>query len=378
MRDRISFLRPTFPSVDEVAEDYAEILRTRRFSNCGAFERRFASVLSEWVGGDIGISLVSNGTTGIQLAVSATFIPGRSFALVASFTFAAGPLTLKARGFKPVFVDIDADTWQPNIEHAAEFLESSGAVTAGILLTNTFGVANEEVASWEVLAQRHGIPLVIDSAAGFGSSYASGERLGARGVCEVFSLHATKTLGVGEGGLITTRDRRLLERLDRMKNFGFDETRSAVELGTNGKLSELMCAIGIRQLAALPTRLAERRRILDLYIDSLGTGGFEFQVGARRSALPFVSALVPVAAARRAVLDALEDDGVEARDYYNPPVHMQPVFRGSTLVRAPLVTSDVASKIISLPMNDDLTSDDVARIAQICRRVCGAEAVSSG
>jgi dTDP-4-amino-4,6-dideoxygalactose transaminase len=372
--DRIPFLSPKFPTVEEVAEDYATILERRVYSNGGPFERQLAEKLRARLGSETRVSLVANGTAGIELAIAATFLGDRTWGLVASFTFAAGPLAIRSRGYQPAFLDIDPNSWQPDLAHCERFLESHAADTAGILLTNTFGVANSAIAAWEGLAAHHGLPLVIDSAAGFGSLYPSGECLGSRGTCEVFSLHATKTMAVGEGGAVTSRDPDLISQIDQRKNFGFDELHNATVPGTNAKLSELSAAIGLRQLTALPARLATRREIFAHYRDEFSQAGVTFQPLSELSALPFVSVALPSTTLRGMTLEALDEAGIEARAYYNPPVHLQSVFASPLLASETMRhTLDLATRIISLPMSDDLTVTDVARIARVCRGVLGIE-----
>jgi dTDP-4-amino-4,6-dideoxygalactose transaminase len=368
---RVPFLSPTFPPVEEVAADYVEIVRSGIFSNGGPFERRFAAELARWIGGGVAVSLVCSGTAGLALAVGDTFHRGRRHALVASFTFAAGPLVLAEAGFAPVFLDIDPGDWHPSLAAAEAFLGAHAPDTAGILLTATFGVANARTADWEALAARHGLPLVIDAAAGMGAEYEpGGERLGARGTCEVFSLHATKTLAVGEGGAVSARDHGLIGRLDRAKNFGFDERREVAVAGANAKLSELPCAIGLRQLAALATRVAARRRVLERYREGLAPLGVAFQPLADCSAVPFVSALVPTASMRDDVLATLAAADVEARAYYNPPVHRHPVFREAALAGGALpVTEDFSARIVSLPTSSELADADVERVIALCAPV---------
>ena len=221
--------------------------------------------------------------------MSTTFRAERRIALVPSFTFAAGPLVLRSLGFDIMFVEIDRVSWQPDFNQVRRFLKRRGTDTAGILLTSTFGVANADIASWEELAADHDVPLVVDSAAGFGSRYASGEVLGSRGTCEVFSFHATKVVAIGEGGAISSTNRELIAEIDKKKNFGFDENRESVSPGTNAKLPELSCAIGLRQLDVLAERIAQRQLTFDLYRRQLAPLGFEFQPSAEHAALPFVS-----------------------------------------------------------------------------------------
>ena len=359
----VRFLNPTFPPAGEIAADYAAIVERGVFSNGGPVERELLTAVQNWVGGDVTACTVSSCTAGIELAVRATFHPDRQLAIVPSFTFAAGPLVLRSCGYTPVFVDIDPADWQPQLTDAEKLLAEHDGKVAGILLTATFGVANPEIAAWEKLARQHSVPLVLDSAAGFGAMHRDGQPMGAHGTCEVFSMHATKTLAAGEGGLITSRDSDLIERLHAMKNFGFDKDRQCVVLGTNAKLPELTSAIALRQLANLPERLRLRREVVARYEAALQPLGVRFQPGVERSAPAFVSTVLPTPDTRDAVASALQSGGVECRDYYNPPVHAQPFFAGSLQCGELAATANLASRVLSLPMADQLGADVILGIA---------------
>jgi dTDP-4-amino-4,6-dideoxygalactose transaminase len=358
----VPFLSPTFPPLEELAADYEAICRSGIFTNGGPKERGFAEALEDWVGHGVRFSLTSSATTALQLACAECFGRPGGLVLLPSFTFAAGALALQWSGFAPFFIDIEGGSWQPRIADAATILASSRDEVAGVLLCSTFGVANDEVAAWEQLCEHHGVPLVIDSAAGLGSEYASGERLGARGDCEVFSFHATKTLAVGEGGGIATRSPELHARLTRARNFGFDDARTVVALGTNAKMSELTAAIGLRQLGRLTARLNARRCALDRYRMMLEPRGYDFQPNAGRSAVPFVSVLAPTRAARDSFSRALTRNGVEHRDYYNPPLHQHPFFTSHRRSGRLDNTLDVAARVLSLPMFDGMDEAAFRRI----------------
>jgi dTDP-4-amino-4,6-dideoxygalactose transaminase len=362
------FLRPTFPDVGAVAAEYADIVANGIYSNGGPKHDALAAAMAQFIGGGVHVALAASATAGLQLACSAAFRPGR-WVIVTSFTFAAGPLAIRWAGFEPLFIDVDPMTWQPSLTAAASVLERVGPEVAGILLTTTFGVVIEEIAEWEVMAARHGVPLLIDAAAGFGSAYSTGERAGNRGACEIFSLHATKTFAIGEGGAISSADVSLVERVRRMANFGFDGTRGCVELGANAKLAELPSAIGLRQLVPLPARIASRQEIMRRYVDELGSLGFEFQPGAERSALPFVSVLAPDAAIRDRLIEALTVHRIGCRTYYSPPVHRQPYFENAPRVEPLIGVETLCSRVISLPMADGLGPDAPSAIAAVARVV---------
>jgi dTDP-4-amino-4,6-dideoxygalactose transaminase len=367
-------MRPTFPSAAVVAEDYDRIRLSGIFTNSGPVEHNFSLALANWIGQDVGVALVSSGTAGLQLAIQALFLPRRR-ALVASFTFAAGPLMLKLCGYEPIFIDISENDLQPDLSQARGVLENSSQSVGGILLTNTFGIPNVEIGFWEDLAFEFNVPLIIDSAAGFGSAFPSGKSLGASGDCEIFSLHATKALAIGEGGAISSRDPNLIERLVQLKNFGFDTSGVARQLGTNAKLPELSSAIGLRQLAELHALLQQRREFFALYKNALDEIDVWTPPLEQHSALPFVSAVMPSCESRDLLMKELSIHHIESRCYYNPPVDTHDVFASSPRVGGLETTAKIAARIISLPIGG-LHHDEVERViraVQDCATRWGAE-----
>ena len=203
--DRIPFLEPELPPFDEVVADLRSLYESGRYTNGGVFEARLAARVCERVGAAACVP-VANGTLGLMLAARLLARPeAPARALVPSFTFPASALALEWAGFEPVFCDVDPETWQPSIDpdllrrHAGEF--------ALALLCNTFG-APADVGFWSELAASCGLPLLVDSASGLGGRYTDGRPLGGAGLVEVFSMHVTKTLGAGEGGLVTAPGHR--------------------------------------------------------------------------------------------------------------------------------------------------------------------------
>jgi dTDP-4-amino-4,6-dideoxygalactose transaminase len=363
VRERIAFLSPEFPPAAEILEDYEAILRSGRFSNSGPMERAFAAAVAKSIG-DVSASVVASGTSGIELALRATSLPGRSRVLVASFTFVAGPLCVLRLGLRAVFLDVETESWHPDLSAAQDYVARNVDDVAAILLTNTFGVANERIEEWEALAGSHGLPLIIDSAAGFGSTNTLGSPLGSHGQCEIFSLHATKTLGIGEGGLVTSRSEQLINEIDSLKNFGFDSSRVSQGLGTNAKLPELSCALAMRQLAHLDERIKGRRELSRRYEESLHPFGFTFQPTAEYSAVAFVSALASDAANRDLALRSLSHDNIEAKKYYNPPVHEHSIFAGCETVGPLPVTRALSSRVLSLPTRSNMPQSQFDRVIE--------------
>jgi dTDP-4-amino-4,6-dideoxygalactose transaminase len=235
---------------------------------------------------------------------------------------------------------------------------------AGVLACSTFGSAPpEEVRrGWREVSELHGVPLVIDSAAGFGSTDERGRRIGALGDTEVFSFHATKPFAVGEGGAIATADPDLLERAAKLVNFGMEPGAVASETpGLNGKCSELQAASALAMLDRYEDVLGRRRATAARVSAAVGEGPAR-QRGSEGSTFQCFQVTLPSAAERDAALASAEAVGVQARTYFDPPLHLQEAFARWAPPAALPVTEHLAARSLSLPMANDLPAEHVERI----------------
>lgn len=366
MKYNIPFIKPDFPPVEEMVEDYKAIVASNWYTNFGPFEAQLCSDVAGYIGQDTYATTVANATLGLDIAVRALLTKGdaRNEVIMPSFTFAAGADVLLAAGYKPVFIDIEESSWQPDITQADQYISENTEAVKGILLCNIFGVGNSRIAAWEDLANKHALPLIIDSAAGFGSRYPDGQLLGARGDCEIFSMHATKPFSVGEGGLIVSRSADLIEKARSLQNFGFVD-REVKAVGTNAKLQEINCAIGCRQLAKLDNRLSARRDVLQRYKAKLSGHGFIYQSNDEQSTVPFLSMVAATTESTKRIKETLTAEKIEVRSYYSP-LHLQPYLRSLSLDAGKFTTTEsIASKIVSLPVHDDMSNDTVDKIVEI-------------
>jgi dTDP-4-amino-4,6-dideoxygalactose transaminase len=364
MSSEIPLILPDLPPADQVAADYARIAASGRFSNFGPHETALREAIGRRLG-VAGVATCSNATIGLVTAL-ATLVgigDGRRRIVLPSFTFAAAAQAVELLDFVPFFVDVDPASLSADPARVREAIQD-GPV-AGLLLANPFGIGSSSVDAWERVATDAGVPLIIDSAAGFGSSYPDGSAVGRRGDAEVFSFHATKALAVGEGGVVTTRDAELAARLRSASNFGFDGGRESVRWGLNAKLDELHSAIGLRQLDRLDGIMAERRRVLGWYASRLER--HRLPANVESSSLAFLPVVLDDAVDRLAVLEGLTAMGVEARTYYAPSLHRHPRFADSP--RGPLdETEALESRVLSLPVHRGVTEQAVERIVQVLDR----------
>lgn len=369
MKSDIPFIVPEFPTATEVARDYEAILQNSWFTNFGPFEHELCQKVSQFIDQGVFVATVANATLGLLLAAKELLgspTATKTEVLMPAFTFPAGAEALIWCGFRPVFIDIEPGSLQPDIHKAQRYLDQNPANVAGILLCNVLGVGAGNLDEWEQLSHQAKLPLIIDSAAGFGSTYPDGTKLGYRGDCEIFSLHATKPFSVGEGGLVVSRSQPFINKLRQLENFGFDNTRTVRGLGINAKLAELNCAIAIRQLAKLESMIAGRQRRLSQYKQELTNKGFQFQANDQHATNPFITALAPTKEAASYYLNALNTNGVEVRNYYNPPLHQQSGLTQFTKTSDELpITQDVCQRVISLPAHGKLDTEAIKFICSL-------------
>lgn len=365
---KIPFISPSFPDSSLVARDYEAILSSNWFSNFGPFEQTFRKGLQSYIGDGIHVVTVNNATNGLMMAIEALFERSshKNKVLMPAFTFAAGAEALILLGYEPVFIDIEERTLQPSISGVEEYLIEHDTEVAGILYCNVFGVGSPNIGDWETVAKKFSKKMIVDSAAGFGSKYANGARIGTRGDCEVFSFHATKPFAVGEGGAISTQSEALAVKLRQLSNFGFDQTRQASLVGMNAKLQEFNCAIGIRQLEDFDKTLTSRQLILKKYKAAFIGEDVYFQDNDDISSVAFCSIIVKSNDIADKFYSLLIANNIEARRYYEPQLYKHPAIRKKSSLLNNLATTDsIAGRIISLPVHRLVGDNEIALIKSL-------------
>ena len=360
----IPFQRPSLPSTPEI-DRYLDLSREERwFSNGGPCWRLLRDRLSDRVGAFC--VPVASGTLGLMAAIASVLEdrgPGadRTEALMPSFTFLATAQAAIWSGLAPRLSDIAPDHWHLDagrLERALRDGEGIGVVLA----VSAFGTPPpaETRLRWESACRAAGVPLVVDSAAGFGAVAEDGLPIGAQGDVEVVSFHATKPFAIGEGGAVFTRDRDLHERIERAVNFGFRPDRTVGSArGLNAKMSELHAATALAVLDRLDSIL-ERRQGAAAAIRARAGGGVSWQEGSERSTWQFVPVAMADPEQRERVVESCRDR-LEVRTYYQPLDELVP--ERSTVVGDGLAaTDDLHRRILCLPMANDLTEAEIGTI----------------
>ena len=370
----VRFQSPQMPPLTAVQRYYSAAEDRRWFSNNGPCLQLLESRMTELVGSEARCLGTSNATAALVVALRhlvPEVAPSRDLVVMPAYTFAATATAATWSGLRPLLVDVDPGTWQMDPAALEAVLDRRSAEIAVVMGCSTFGTPAPPSyrRRWTAACRGAGVPLLIDSAAGLGATDVQGGAPGPQGDVEVFSMHATKPFGIGEGGLIVTTDERRETELRRLVNFGFDAARDLPgRPGTNAKMSELHAAMALAVLDTYPSVLAGRRRRADRMLSDLEPLGFVRQEGAEGSTVQFLSVQAPSAATRDAVLTSAALNGVEVRAYYDAPLHRLTAYRESERHGALSTSSALSSRSLSLPMSNDLSDSDMDRVVAVCRQ----------
>jgi perosamine synthetase len=367
--ETIPLAKPVLGEEEEQA--VIEVLRSGRLSlgpKLGEFEEMFAETV-----GARHASAVSSGTAGLHLALRAVGVSDGDEVVTSPFSFVASANAAVFERARPVFADIDPVTLCMDPDAAAAAVTER---TKALLPVHIFGYP-ADMGAFDVLAARHGLGIVEDACEALDGRYEDQRDVGQRENPVVFAFYANKQMTTGEGGMVTTGDAAVKERLDSERNQGRAPDMDWLDhdrLGFNYRLSDIACAIGIVQIRRLAQTVPGRRRVAALYREALaGIEGLtlpcEDQGKARRGWFVFVVQL-PRAVDRDETIRALGRRGIQTKPYL-PAIHLMTFYRerfGHRDGEFP-VCEDVAARSIALPFFPEMNEGQVERVAQELRAV---------
>jgi dTDP-4-amino-4,6-dideoxygalactose transaminase len=345
-------LRPSLPPAAELLSYLEEIDQRRWYSNSGALVVRLEEQLSRHLGfSSHSVITTANATLGLTVALLARRVPAGSICLVPSWTFAATPHAARAAGLIPWFVDVDRRSWALNPDHVTEMLKRMPRPVSALIVVSPFG-APIDVKAWEQFEDRTGVVVIVDAAAAFDATRRSH-------IPFVVSLHATKILGAGEGGFVSSTDSQFLERVRASCNFGFQGSRNAMIPALNAKMSEYHAAVALASLASWPETRQRHMRIMEWYrraVARLDRVSLQPKYG-HGWVSGTTSVLLPPRTRDR-VSQTLLQSGIETRLWWGTGCHTQPAFMDCPCGALP-VTEELGGRVLGLPHFPDMRKQDV-------------------
>ncbi len=364
----LNLATPDLPPVESFFEGLCSIIDTGVLTK-GKFLREFERAVAALAGTKEAVG-VSSCTSGLLLVHKCLKIEGE--VILPSFTFMASALGIVWNNASPVFVDIDPQTW--NVD-PAKVEESLTERTGAIIATHVFGNPANVDELWRI-AQKAGVPLVFDAAHGFGSRH-NGVPVGGSGSCEVFSCSPTKLVICGEGGVVTTNNEELACELRCAREYGNVGNYDLVLPGLNARLPEFNALLGLKGLERLEGVVQRRNYLVGRLKQLLGDlPGVQFQKvldGERSSYKDLTCRIdaVEFGLSRDEVVQALAAEGIDTRNYYDPPCHKQTYWRTQGRIGpSGLVNTEQLSKsALTLPLSSRLLDADIDNLAEALWRL---------
>ena len=324
--------------------------------NVQSFEQEAASNLAT----KNAISCAS-GTDALHLALLAAGIGPGDEVITTTFTFIATAEAICYVGATPVFVDIDEKTFNMDLDATEAAITDK---TRAIIPVHIFGQP-VDMARVMQLADKHNLLVVEDCAQSYGADL-NGKMTGTFGVAGCHSFFPSKNLGCyGDGGMITTEDNDVAERLRILRNHGSFERYHHNIIGFNSRLDELQAVILRTKLKHIEEFNAERRRAAHYMSEQLAdlvTPPHEDKIGTH-----VYHQYVTLTDKRDAIMKKLTDNEIACAIYYPIPLHKQPVFAEQCKSLSLPISERVAEQCMALPIHPELTNQQIDQIVSVIK-----------
>jgi perosamine synthetase len=323
------------------------------------FEKNYA----EFAGAKHAIA-VNTGTAALHAAIMATGIKMGDEVILPSFTFVATAEAVVLAGGTPVFADIDPLTFSLSEETIRKAITKK---TKAIVPVDLYGLPVDMKLIKEI-ADKQNLAVVEDCAQSHGAKV-DGKPAGSLADLACWSLYAAKNIGTGEGGVVTTDNDDLAEKVRMIRTHGEKIKYQSLMLGTNYRMTEIQAAIGIVQLRRLPDFLDKRTRNAQRLTKNLEKNEkikLPPKLANRKPSWYLYTIRIKDATEtkRNSVIKEMHDKGIGAEAYYPIPVHQMPYYRQNFGKFKLPETEKAANQVLSLPIHPGVTEEQIDFIAQ--------------
>lgn len=306
---------------------------------------------------------VNSGTAALHMAVVAAGVKRGDEVILPSFTFVATAETVVLAGAKPVFVDINPETYNISPEEIEKAVTSK---TKAVIAVDLYGTP-ADMKPIRKIADKNGLKVIEDAAQAHGAVY-DGKPVGAYADIACWSFYASKNMTTGEGGMVTTNSDELAENLRLIRCHGEKQKYMSILLGHNYRMPEIEAAMGCAQLKKLPSFVAKRRENAVRFTAKLSKAkNLQLPKETRNCRSSWYLYTVRLKGANRAkrdvVVEQLKHKGIGAEVYYPWPIHMMPYY-GKFGKRRLSETEKAAEQVLSLPVHPGVSAEQVDFISE--------------
>jgi dTDP-4-amino-4,6-dideoxygalactose transaminase len=356
--------QPAFPPLEEFVELLKQIWGNKILTNNGPFHKQFEKELADYLGVKY-LSVFANGTLALMTALQALRITGE--VITTPFSFVATTHSLWWNNIKPVFADIESDTFNLDPERVEAAITPQ---TTAIMPVHVYGNPSN-LPEFQRIADTYGLKLIYDAAHAFGVKI-DGNSVLNFGDLSILSFHATKVFNTIEGGAIICHDEKTKQRIDFLKNFGFAGETTVIAPGINAKMNEVQAAYGVLQLKYVDENIGKRKAIANLYRSGLASiPGIRYLndiegINLSYSYFPILVDSNLYGRTRDELYDELKINNIHGRRYFYPLISQFPSYRGLTSsnpANLP-IAEKITKQVICLPIYPELPHENVESVVQ--------------
>lgn len=345
----------------EEIDNVVEVLKSGMIAQgpkVSEFEEKFA----QWIGTKYGIS-TSSGTTALHTALLACGIGEGDEVITVGFTFAATSNSVLYTGARPVFVDIDEDTFTMDPSKIEDAITDK---TKAILVVQLYGQSADMDPILDI-AHKHNLLVIEDAAQAHGAEY-KGRKVGTLGDVACFSFYPTKNMTTGEGGMITTDNEEIAKMARIYRAHGSSVKYHHDYLGYNFRSTDIAAAIGLAQLKKIDSFNDKRNENASYLTDGLkDVNGVVPPVVKEGNKHVFHQYTIKVDGDRDKWLDFLNEKGIGCGVYYPIPLYNQKLYKDLGYNQSCPVTDKIVDEVISLPVHPSLTKDELDTIISVVK-----------
>lgn len=366
MEKRIMVTKSSMPSLEEYVEEISSIWDNVWLTNMGEKHNEFQHKLSELFNIPY-VSLFSNGHMALELTIQALNLTGDI--ITTPFTFASTTHAIVRNGLKPVFCDIKESDYTIDEDSIEDLITDK---TTAILPVHVYGnVCN--VKKIEDIAKKYNLKVIYDAAHAFNVTL-NGKSIAQFGDASMFSFHATKVFHSIEGGAISTNCEEVYRKLNKLKNFGIENTEIVDEVGANAKMNEFQAAMGLCNLRYLDKEISKRKEKVSLYrnllrgIDGVKITEEAINVNSNYAYFPVAFDKEILCLTRDDIYEKLAQENVYCRKYFYPLINDFDCYKEQFDSSETPIAKKMASSVLTLPLYANLENSVIEEICNIIKR----------
>lgn len=355
-----------------------DCLDTGWISSVGSYVNRFEEQMAAFTGAKYAVACM-NGTTALQVCQRLIGVEAGDYVIIPNITFIATANAVAYMNAEALLIDVDADTWQMDLNLLERLLRNETVVKNGhcyakkdgkriscLMPVHVLGnVANME--RMMSLANEFGIPVIEDSTESLGS-YFKGKHTGTFGLMGCFSYNGNKIISTGGGGMIVTNDEALAKRAKHLTTQAKIHPEEYIhdEIGYNYRLVNILAAVGVAQMEQLPEFLSKKKYIADYYRNELnGVGDISFQkvendVMVNEWLFTFKSKH------SRQLLEAMKQADIISRPFWMPMNQLN-MFKNNWYYNTDDVSNSVYKDCLSIPCSTGITDEEMAAVIKVIK-----------